>query len=343
MGIKETNLFIEDNITVDMFYDQNEGDWIMPYIMKYLGYTGRIRRVYERTYPVKNEPINSIRNKWKVIGANNEEIKDITEKEIEEFIEFKAGIDIESQQYRTAYHTLEQELAEWRYKEFMSIPEHKRVSIREWLEIANLTGISDYMSLYWRHGDIYLRFIGDIPNIIDNIPPVDYIDDGAVACVRDRRKLQHINLDVPTLKGIGYNAFNECINLREVILGSNIKNIENKAFRKCSNLVNINMHNIEKIGPGAFSYCDKIEIIELPKKLVKVEHGTFYYCRGLKQVIIPENVKDIEKTAFYGCKQLTDVNIPDTVEHIHKNAFYGAPWRQIKENKEFIAKRIKED
>ncbi|MBQ2790099.1 MAG: leucine-rich repeat domain-containing protein, partial [Thermoguttaceae bacterium] len=58
---------------------------------------------------------------------------------------------------------------------------------------------------------------------------------------------------------------------------------------------------VQTIVGGAFSQCEEITKIVLPKSLKRIERLAFHGALGLKSVSIPAGVTTIEPGAFYGC------------------------------------------
>lgn len=85
----------------------------------------------------------------------------------------------------------------------------------------------------------------------------------------------------------------------------------------------INRTKITSIGPDAFFLCKKLEYIELPETITKLEESAFNYCSNLKSIDIPNSIKSIESFCFRNCKKLNDVVIPDSVESFGENVFYS--------------------
>ena len=133
-----------------------------------------------------------------------------------------------------------------------------------------------------------------------------------------------------------------------------IKNISNyfsgvSGFR---NLRTLELTNcITRIGNSAFWYTAKLEKVNLPKGLVKINEEAFCHS-GLKKVVIPKRVEKIGKRAFYYskrlqcvtmkqgvkstgiasfycCKKLESVKLPKSLEKIEANAFNTTALREV--------------
>lgn len=90
----------------------------------------------------------------------------------------------------------------------------------------------------------------------------------------------------------------------------------------------INNIRVERIGEDAFSYCENLTSITIPKSIESIGAGAFANCNHLLSIIIPEGVTSIERATFLGCKKLEQVNIPKGVKSIGRIAFFQA--RNIK-------------
>ena len=75
-------------------------------------------------------------------------------------------------------------------------------------------------------------------------------------------------IDGHEVVAIGDRAFENRTDLRTVMIPDSVTEIEEVAFRGCSNLVNITLSkNLKYMGWGAFEDCTKITKIEIPKSL----------------------------------------------------------------------------
>ena len=109
------------------------------------------------------------------------------------------------------------------------------------------------------------------------------------------------------------------------------------------------------ISDSAFSGCESLTSIEIPKSVKSIGEYGFLVCKNLKSIVIPESVTSIKETAFLGCSNLRKIvvnennkvydsrnncnaiietktntlivgcsgtQIPDSVTSIGKDAFY---------------------
>lgn len=130
-------------------------------------------------------------------------------------------------------------------------------------------------------------------------------------------------------------------------LGSNLKSIENGAFKGCSNLTGelVIPDSVTYIGDNAFDGCafsslklgSKAETIgtqafysmanlkgslNIPGSVTSIGDSAFNGCYGLDGSLNLGNVKTIGKKAFAGCKFTGDLIIPGSVVSIGDEAFY---------------------
>ena len=120
---------------------------------------------------------------------------------------------------------------------------------------------------------------------------------------------------------IGKNAF-EYISLKSVTIPDSVTSIDDYAFSRCGDLVELTMgKGVKSIGSHAFDNCMKLEKVQLPDGLTTIGDNAFYDC-DIKSLTIPNNVTDIGDMAFAFCEQLTGIHIPDNVVHIGASAFY---------------------
>mgnify|MGYP000102670116 CR=1 FL=1 len=134
-------------------------------------------------------------------------------------------------------------------------------------------------------------------------------------------------IDGHEVVAIGDRAFENRTDLRTVMIPDSVTEIEEVAFRGCSNLVNITLSkNLKYMGWGAFEDCTKITKIEIPKSLEEcgssADYGPFADCSGLKTVIFEKGITKISGSLFEKCTGLGEISIPDTVTAIGNYALY---------------------
>ena len=126
------------------------------------------------------------------------------------------------------------------------------------------------------------------------------------------------------VKNIGIGAFMSCIGLTNVEfeVDSNLTSIGAMSFASCSSLRTINLEDtkLEELGVMAFGSMDEsmpapaIEEITLPSTLKTIGNGAFGVCTSLRTVNFEDNsqLTSIEGQAFLSCSSLTSITIPDS-------------------------------
>ena len=77
----------------------------------------------------------------------------------------------------------------------------------------------------------------------------------------------------------------------------------------------------DKIGMNAFSSCNSLKRLTLPKDITSIEESAFFGCTGLMSITIPSYVTSISKYAFWGCSSLTSIELPNSTTTIEESAF----------------------
>lgn len=120
-----------------------------------------------------------------------------------------------------------------------------------------------------------------------------------------------------------YNgAFCSCRSLTDVEFKS-CETIDSYAFFNCTALKNIVLpSNLKEINEHAFDGCYDLETVDFPPALQTIGSNAFNGCSSLKQISLPSLTR-ISDNAFYGCSQLLEARVPSTLEEVGDNAFSG--------------------
>lgn len=98
-------------------------------------------------------------------------------------------------------------------------------------------------------------------------------------------------------------------NIKEVVMGANVKSIGGSAFDSCYNLTSITIpDSVTSIGGLAFSGCSGLTTIIIPDSVTSIGGSAFYGCSGLTSVTIGSGVTSIGNSAFQNCSALTSIN-----------------------------------
>ena len=111
---------------------------------------------------------------------------------------------------------------------------------------------------------------------------------------------------------INEGAFMDCNDIKEVLLPSSIKTIEDRAFYN-SSIRTIKLPvGITKIGKMTFSQCNNLESIEIPGTVKQIGDRAFATCNRLKKVVINDGVCGIGDNVFVECANITEIKLPDS-------------------------------
>ena len=116
---------------------------------------------------------------------------------------------------------------------------------------------------------------------------------------------------------IGEYAFAYCNISDKLELGENVTTIGYSAFRNNTNLKQLTLpDNVSGLGEYAFAYCKKLEKVSIGKGISVLPYRVFAGCSALPEISIPSNIASIGDFAFEGCSSLSDV----TIEQSNKEA-----------------------
>ena len=128
------------------------------------------------------------------------------------------------------------------------------------------------------------------------------------------------------------DAFENCTNLKEIIIPDSVVEIESPkssyqsdeygAFAGCSSLEKITLpQNLKTIAGYMFTGCTALKEIAIPNSVTTIERSAFEGCENLEKVVFSQNIKKIEENAFKQCPKLRDIILPESLQHIHSHTF----------------------
>ena len=119
-------------------------------------------------------------------------------------------------------------------------------------------------------------------------------------------------------------AFENCVNLKNVVMEYGLEDLGVFAFRGCSNLTSVTLpQSLKNLGGYVFADCVSLLQVAVPQYIVNIGSGSFSECSSLVSISIPDCVTNIGAYAFWKCSALKDVGIPDCLKSIADYAFYG--------------------
>ncbi|MCD7855770.1 MAG: leucine-rich repeat protein [Clostridiales bacterium] len=129
------------------------------------------------------------------------------------------------------------------------------------------------------------------------------------------------------VKLIDNSAFRENKNLKTVSMES-VTEIGERAFMGCSALSGVSMTGVSKIGAMAFYGCESLLYITIPESVNSVGEKAFRACSDLRLAIFENSGTTVGDSAFRDCSQLTIVGGIDSKALTYANSnnvpFYTA-------------------
>ena len=123
---------------------------------------------------------------------------------------------------------------------------------------------------------------------------------------------------------IGKSAFEGYSGITEMTIPSTVSVIEDKAFRNCTALREINTPQpLSTISDYAFEGCSSLESYSLQASISKLGEGCFRNCTSLASVTFPTSLNNIPAKACEGCTALEEINIDRNMLTIGEKAFFG--------------------
>ena len=139
---------------------------------------------------------------------------------------------------------------------------------------------------------------------------------------QDCKQLKKVVLN-EGLKKIGFRSFYYCYQLEHINFPSTLIEVDVSALCGCHNLKDVVLNEgLQTIGETAFCSCRSLKSITFPSTLTKIGNHTFYDCQNLREVVLNGTLKTIGRASFESCTLLERITIPLTVTDIGRRAFY---------------------
>ena len=110
--------------------------------------------------------------------------------------------------------------------------------------------------------------------------------------------------------------------LESIVLPDNVTEIEYAAFCYCNSLQNITIPGRLLAGENVLRQCTGLKHFTIPEGTEVIGRGCFRDCTALESIDIPNTVTTIEGDAFWSCTSLRSVTIPNSVKTVGAS-FYG--------------------
>ena len=158
-----------------------------------------------------------------------------------------------------------------------------------------------------------------------------YVDENGNAHIKDVDTTIGGNVTIPLLFDNQYPvvsiesyAFEDCTNIKSVLMLKNLENIGGSAFKNCTGITEVTFsETLKTIGGRAFEGCSGLKSATIPDSVTEIGDHAFDSCERLVSLVIGNGVKTIPVYAFSGCVRLKSVVIGDSVETIEYGSFYN--------------------
>lgn len=105
-----------------------------------------------------------------------------------------------------------------------------------------------------------------------------------------------------------------------VIIDSQVEKLGLGAFEYCDGIKNLTIENGVTDISGAFHCCKGLTDVVIPDSVERMQ-SAFLECTNLETITLPNNIMSIDTYAFSRCTKLRSITIPDTVTKIENGAF----------------------
>jgi hypothetical protein len=131
-----------------------------------------------------------------------------------------------------------------------------------------------------------LRYIGNYAfafiTDLEYIALPDNVVSFGMGAFRNCLSLRSVSIPSGTLKRIGNDCFYGCKKLECVVIGDDVIDIEDWAFRMCEHLSSVTIgDSVAQIGESAFYDCIRLERLDIPGKVEKIGDTAFYSRRSM--------------------------------------------------------------
>lgn len=156
-----------------------------------------------------------------------------------------------------------------------------------------------------------------IPASVEKIGNTAFVDCTNLTTVifEKNSKLVAIEGEYDTYYGNATGTFNGCTALTAIEIPANVETIGPAAFKGCTNLTTVTFESGSKLKTidgyyinynklwGAFSNCSSLSAIEIPANVQTIGAGAFSDCEKLEEIRFQEGslLKAIRQYAFYNC------------------------------------------
>ncbi len=136
-----------------------------------------------------------------------------------------------------------------------------------------------------------------------------------------------LSLDLSSLEkelSTGFNAFQNCVNLKSVVLPAKVYNIASGMLQGCTALETITIPDTwEEVPVKLCNGCSGLKSVTLGTGVATIKNTAFFECSSLEQINWNDVLETIEWNAFFGCNALKSIELPESLISIDDFAFNG--------------------
>ena len=119
-------------------------------------------------------------------------------------------------------------------------------------------------------------------------------------------------------------AFQNCMELKSVVIGNHVTRIGKWAFDDCDNIKSVVFpDSLTEIGPFAFAGCVRLESVVIPRSVTEIGRYAFAGCINMTSFVILDAATEIGNWSLVECHSLKTLTIPNSVTRIGEHAFSG--------------------
>lgn len=115
------------------------------------------------------------------------------------------------------------------------------------------------------------------------------------------------------------------LDIHKIILPDNIVEIGTGSFQRMK-LEKINLpKSLQKLNIGSFANCHWLNVdpLVIPEGITEIPSQCFVNCQNFKKLILPKSLQVIKEVAFYNTR-MEEVEFAEGLESIENSAFYGS-------------------
>lgn len=120
---------------------------------------------------------------------------------------------------------------------------------------------------------------------------------------------------------IGESAFEQCTNLRKVVMPRSAVNVGKRVFDRCYSIESVTLQPTLKVIPEGMFYECSIKNLVIPEGVTAIDAEAFALNTELYTLSLPSSLRTVGRQSFIRCESLTDLSIKEGLETIGEKAF----------------------